>query len=234
MAQKIEVIVSTVDDFDGTDGATETRKFGVGRAKNRVIDLTEANAGRFDEVIAQWTTQRVKRTLTVGRKVHELALTPADADAFDADMAEWLEAARRHDKAERQTAPTGAAQDAPKTAPRTPVAAPPGADGTLDPQAPDAPGMDAVVPVVGDEWWRGTDDAHKRARKIVRRWAKSHGFPDIGERGRIPTAAYDKWVAKVWSTLDNPSWPEAERQSSAYRRRRPRRTTESTEPTQAE
>jgi hypothetical protein len=229
MAQKIQMIVSTVDDFDGTDGATETRKFSVGRAKNRVIDLTEANAVRFDDVIALWTAQRVKRTLTVGRKVHELALTQADADAFDADMAEWLEAARRHDKAERQAAPPGATQDSPKTAPRAAVAAPPDADGTLDPRAPDAPGVDGVAPVVGEEWWRGASDVHKRARKIVRRWAKSHGFPGIGERGRIPIAAYDKWVAKVWSTLDNPSWPEAERQSSASSRRRPRRTTESTE-----
>lgn len=223
MAQKIQMIVSVEDDLDGTDGATEVRKFGVGKHKDRVIDLTEANAEGFDRDVQRWTGQRARRTLTLGRKVHVLSLTADEAARFDADMAPWLAAARRHDKADQHAA---GGKDAPgrakaATAATAAKTARPDTAATDD-QAPAQPDPVDLVPVVGEEWWRGNSPLQKRAKGIVRRWAKAHGWPRLGERGRIPAEAFDKWVARVWSTLDEPTWDAAE---AASRSRRPRKST---------
>lgn len=225
MAQKIHMIVSVDDDLDGTDGATEVRKFSVGKHKDRLLDLTEANAERFDRDMERWTSQRVKRRLAVGRKVHDLLLTVEEAARFDADMDPWLRAAKRHDRASQSS---GGGQDRPadvkaataKPGPRTD----PPEKATADADPVQA-GPAELVPAVGAEWWLGNGPLHKRANAIVRRWARSHGWPTLGDRGRIPAEAYDKWVARVWSNVDEPRTLDAAEAASRSRRTRKTATT---------
>lgn len=40
-----------------------------------------------------------------------------------------------------------------------------------------------------------SDVLSKDERERCRAWARSHGFPDLGERGRIPTAVVEAWEA---------------------------------------
>ncbi|WP_158883946.1 Lsr2 dimerization domain-containing protein [Amycolatopsis anabasis] len=54
MAQRVQTIVSVVDDLDNSVPATRTRTFAVGRRRYK-IDLSEENAERFDREMRFWT-----------------------------------------------------------------------------------------------------------------------------------------------------------------------------------
>jgi hypothetical protein len=51
-----------------------------------------------------------------------------------------------------------------------------------------------------DEWWRTPDDAspaeqkrYHEMRQEIREWGIGHGYPSLGERGKLPRALYAKW-----------------------------------------
>ena len=211
MAQKIETKVTYVDDLDPSQDATTSKTFEIGTRKFS-IDLCEANAERFKSDFDAWTNGLVKRTFTVGKKLYTRWLGPDDAKAFDGMVAYWSKAAKRVRDGETTTRP------APKARLR----------GTLETILPE--------PVPGQSWWMDpprpistkTAKAFSDARGIVRAWARKNGWPDLGERGIVPHAAYERWFTEVWSAMDAPSWDQLGREaagSGGKRARRPRRRT---------
>ncbi|WP_370943963.1 histone-like nucleoid-structuring protein Lsr2 [Amycolatopsis sp. cg5] len=213
MAQKIQTIISTVDDLDDSQDATTTRAFDLGSRKF-TIDLCEDNAERFDSDFAEWTTDLKKRTFAVGKKSYTRWLPAEDAERFDRMVAFWSKAARR------------VREDADDPAELRPADG--RGQGPLETIIP--------VPVKGQPWWmdpqrpfsRSTGEAFASARRRVREWARRNGWPDLGERGMVPREAYDRWVDEVWSTMDSPSWEQLNQTSptpDGKRNGKPRRRT---------
>ncbi len=211
MAQKIETIVSYVDDVDASCEATTARTFEVG-ARSYEIDLGDENAARLDRDFSEWTTGWKKRVFTVDRKQYTRWLRPEDIERFDTMVAYWSKFARRvrEDEGARETRPRVDGRSG------TPLA-------TIVP-----------VPVQGQPWWmdpprpmsRETTRLFGEARRLVREWARGNGWPDLGERGVVPRAAYERWFEEVWSILDDPSWETLAEQvlsSGARRSGKPRR-----------
>ncbi|WP_410661983.1 histone-like nucleoid-structuring protein Lsr2 [Amycolatopsis sp. lyj-84] len=191
MAQKIETIVSYVDDVDSSCEATTARTFEVG-ARSYVIDLGDENAARIDRDFAEWTTGWRKRTFAYGRKTYTRWLRPDEVERFDTVMAFWTKAARR--LKEDETSQDGQ----------------PVADGRSGGPLP----VITPVPAQGQQWWmdpprplsRETTRRFSEARRAVREWARDNGWDDLGTRGVVPRSAYERWFNEVWSTMADPSW----------------------------
>ena len=141
-----------------------------------------------------------RRYFSVGKRRYKLDLTDENAEKFDLAFNEWIRHAKRlTDEVE----PTGGA---------TPV-------GAIEP-----------TPVKGSRWWtdpprpasRATGEAFASARRRVRDWARSNGWPDLAERGTVPHDAYDRWYDEVWAAMDTPSWAELDRREAESERRRKR------------
>ncbi|MFD6073840.1 Lsr2 dimerization domain-containing protein [Amycolatopsis lurida] len=211
MAQKIETIVSYVDDVDASLEATTARTFEVG-ARSYVIDLGEENAARIDADFTEWMTGWRKRTFTYNRKQYTRWLRPDEVERFDAMTSYWTKAARR--LKDDETGHDGT----------------PSVDGRSGGPLPTI----TPVPVQGEAWWmdpprplsRETTRRFSEARRAVRDWAKHNGWDDLGTRGIVPRAAYERWVNEVWSTMADPSWEslaEHPPSSGAAKATKPRR-----------
>ncbi|QWF78663.1 Lsr2 dimerization domain-containing protein [Amycolatopsis sp. CA-230715] len=212
MAQKIQTIISTVDDLDNSQDATGSRAFEVG-ARKFLIDLCDENAARFDRDFLEWTIGLKKRTFALGKKTFTRWLSEEDAELFDRMVSFWTKAARRvrddDDEPSAQLPVDGRGK------------------GPLETIIP--------VPVRGQPWWmdpprpfsRATLEGFAAARRRVREWARGHGWPDLGERGAVPREAYERWFDDVWSAMDSPSWEQLDREAPAPGRRasKPRRRT---------
>jgi hypothetical protein len=135
-----------------------------------------------------------KRTFAVGKRRYEIDLSDENAARFDREFGFWVKAARRLPDAGEE----------------------PGADMQRRAGAASVPDLILPVPVQGQEWWmdpprpfsRQTGEAFAEARRFVRDFARTHGWPDIGERGMVPRDAYRRWFDEVWSQMDEPSWGE--------------------------
>ncbi|WP_103344029.1 Lsr2 dimerization domain-containing protein [Amycolatopsis sp. CA-126428] len=197
MAQRIQTIITIVDDLDGSQEATTSRFFDVG-SRRFVIDLCDANAEQFDAQFREWTSGLRKRTFALGRKTYTRWLPPEEAARFDAMVAEWSRAAKRIVE-----------EDVEEHAPDR-------SDGRG--QGP----LEAIIPVPakGQRWWidpprphsRRTGQAFGLARRLVREWARDHGWPELGTRGVVPHEAYERWVEEVWLATDDPSWDRIQQQ----------------------
>ncbi|GAA1961634.1 Lsr2 dimerization domain-containing protein [Amycolatopsis minnesotensis] len=211
MAQKIQTIISTVDDLDNSQEATGSRAFEVGSRKF-LIDLSDDNAARFDSDFKEWTTGLKKRTFALGKKTYTRWLSEEDAELFDRMVSFWTKAARR--VRDDDDEPAHVLIDG-------------RGKGPLETIIP--------VPVRGQTWWmdperpfsRSTGEGFAAARLAVRRWAREHGWPELGERGMVPHEAYDRWFDEVWSAMDSPSWEQLARETPDPGRRasKPRRHT---------
>ncbi|OXM69594.1 Lsr2 dimerization domain-containing protein [Amycolatopsis vastitatis] len=247
MAQKIQTIITIVDDLDGSQEATTSRTFDVG-TRRFAIDLCDSNADQFDADFREWTTGLKKRTFAIGRKSYTRWLRPDEAERFDAAFREWTTGLKERTFAVGQRSytrwlPPDEAEQFDLAVSRW-IKAAKRVSGNNDEEPPEssAPGrgrepLETIVPVPvkGQQWEldpprpisRATTRAFNLARRTVRNWARNNGWPDLGERGRIPREAYERWVDEVWLAMDDPSWERLEQQPvpapASARSRKPRR-----------
>lgn len=110
-------------------------------------------------------------TFALGRQEYEIDLCEANADALKAELAWWIQFARK-----KGTAP----KSLPKKAQHQHQSEP--------------------EPAPTDEWWRAPEGAsqaeqerYHNMRIEIREWGLRNGWPTLGDRGRLPRALYAKW-----------------------------------------